>query len=351
MPRCSAPRPCSAQPRSWCRSPGSRLNVRLAARTLPVESQVDVDARRHDRGAARPARSAVARHGRRRRRRRARGPRGRVELAGLPGLARGRGLRHDRPHPGLRRVVLCVHAADARPAALVRAWRRWAWPRRAPARCTCSAANWRSRRSARGSPAARAAISGSWRRRSSCCWRLAPGSTGRTRCSRPPASSAAPATLTCTRGCRLRSPRWRPRSSAPRVPWPTRSRAGRRWPPRPSASTRVVVLAGQLYAGAIQRFVVTPNEQVREAPYIQHNIDATRRAFALDTIAAAAAHRRRRADARRHRQATARRSTTCGCGITSRCSRRSGRSRRSAPTTTSRRWTTTATRSTASCAR
>ena len=46
----------------------------------------------------------------------------------------------------------------------------------------------------------------------------------------------------------------------------------------------VVAVAGQLYAGAIQRFVVSPNEQVREAPYIQYNIDATRRAFALDTI-------------------------------------------------------------------
>ena len=46
----------------------------------------------------------------------------------------------------------------------------------------------------------------------------------------------------------------------------------------------VVALAGQIYAGAIQRFVVSPNEQVREAPFIQNNIDATRRAFALDTI-------------------------------------------------------------------
>jgi uncharacterized membrane protein (UPF0182 family) len=46
----------------------------------------------------------------------------------------------------------------------------------------------------------------------------------------------------------------------------------------------VTVLAGQIYSGAIQRFVVTPNEQVREAPFIQHNIDATRKAFALDTI-------------------------------------------------------------------
>ncbi len=46
----------------------------------------------------------------------------------------------------------------------------------------------------------------------------------------------------------------------------------------------VVALGGQLYAAALQRFVVTPNEQVREAPYIQYNIEATRRAFALDRI-------------------------------------------------------------------
>jgi uncharacterized protein len=30
--------------------------------------------------------------------------------------------------------------------------------------------------------------------------------------------------------------------------------------------------------------VVTPNEQARETPFIQHNIEATRRAFALDTV-------------------------------------------------------------------
>ena len=34
----------------------------------------------------------------------------------------------------------------------------------------------------------------------------------------------------------------------------------------------------------LQRFVVTPNEQARETPFIQHNIDATRRAFALDSV-------------------------------------------------------------------
>ena len=46
----------------------------------------------------------------------------------------------------------------------------------------------------------------------------------------------------------------------------------------------VVLLGGSLYATLIQRFVVAPNEQVRETPYIEHNILATRQAFALDRI-------------------------------------------------------------------
>jgi uncharacterized membrane protein (UPF0182 family) len=40
-------------------------------------------------------------------------------------------------------------------------------------------------------------------------------------------------------------------------------------------------VGGSLYAAAIQRFVVTPNEQVAETPYIVHNIEATRQAFNL----------------------------------------------------------------------
>src|SRR5206468_3053037 len=43
---------------------------------------------------------------------------------------------------------------------------------------------------------------------------------------------------------------------------------------------------GELYSSLLQRFVVTPNEQTRESPFIQHNIDATRRAFALDRVEA-----------------------------------------------------------------
>jgi uncharacterized protein len=45
-----------------------------------------------------------------------------------------------------------------------------------------------------------------------------------------------------------------------------------------------VALAGPAYAAVIQRFVVGPNEQVRETPFITHNIQATRAAFALDQV-------------------------------------------------------------------
>jgi uncharacterized membrane protein (UPF0182 family) len=43
-------------------------------------------------------------------------------------------------------------------------------------------------------------------------------------------------------------------------------------------------LGGGAYASVIQRFVVAPNEQVRETPYIVNNIRATREAFALDRV-------------------------------------------------------------------
>jgi uncharacterized membrane protein (UPF0182 family) len=46
----------------------------------------------------------------------------------------------------------------------------------------------------------------------------------------------------------------------------------------------VVAVGGSVYAGIIQRFVVGPNEQVRETPYIVNNIRATREAFGLDRV-------------------------------------------------------------------
>jgi uncharacterized membrane protein (UPF0182 family) len=61
---------------------------------------------------------------------------------------------------------------------------------------------------------------------------------------------------------------------------------GRRsWPiPLAVALYLVVSAAGGIYAALLQNFVVTPNEQNKEQPYILNNIAATRKAYALDRI-------------------------------------------------------------------
>ena len=46
----------------------------------------------------------------------------------------------------------------------------------------------------------------------------------------------------------------------------------------------VVLLGGEGYASLLQRFAVTPNEQVRETPFMEYNIAATREAYALDRV-------------------------------------------------------------------
>ena len=43
-------------------------------------------------------------------------------------------------------------------------------------------------------------------------------------------------------------------------------------------------IGGSLYAASIQRFVVSPNEQAAETPFMAHNIEATRRAFNLAAV-------------------------------------------------------------------
>jgi uncharacterized membrane protein (UPF0182 family) len=59
----------------------------------------------------------------------------------------------------------------------------------------------------------------------------------------------------------------------------------RLWPITVALGGYVLVsLGGTMYAAVIQRFVVAPNEQVRETPFIQHNIAATRAAFGLDHV-------------------------------------------------------------------
>jgi len=45
-----------------------------------------------------------------------------------------------------------------------------------------------------------------------------------------------------------------------------------------------LILGGWAYPVILQRFVVLPNELNKETPYIKHNIDATRKAFILDTV-------------------------------------------------------------------
>jgi uncharacterized membrane protein (UPF0182 family) len=57
------------------------------------------------------------------------------------------------------------------------------------------------------------------------------------------------------------------------------------WPiPTALALYLVTSVGGSLIAAGIQRFVVSPNEQMAEAPYMTHNIAATRRAFNLDNV-------------------------------------------------------------------
>jgi uncharacterized protein len=62
--------------------------------------------------------------------------------------------------------------------------------------------------------------------------------------------------------------------------------AGRLWPLAAAVGLYVIVMfGGKAYASTIQRFVVAPNEQVRETQFIGHNIEATRAAYGLDRVA------------------------------------------------------------------
>ncbi len=74
------------------------------------------------------------------------------------------------------------------------------------------------------------------------------------------------------------------------------------WPiPTAIGLYAIVSIAGGGYSNLVQRFSVTPNEQVRETPFIEHNIAATRRAFALDEVEVRTGVRRRVAHPRRRR--------------------------------------------------
>ncbi|HUT67758.1 MAG TPA: UPF0182 family protein, partial [Dehalococcoidales bacterium] len=58
-----------------------------------------------------------------------------------------------------------------------------------------------------------------------------------------------------------------------------------RWPLYGIAGWVVAaIIVGAIYPALVQRFQVQPNELVRERPYIEYNIDFTRKAFGLDRI-------------------------------------------------------------------
>ncbi|MBL7053686.1 UPF0182 family protein [Patescibacteria group bacterium] len=46
----------------------------------------------------------------------------------------------------------------------------------------------------------------------------------------------------------------------------------------------ISILGGTIYPAMLQRFIVLPNELVKETPYMEHHIAATRKAFGIDNI-------------------------------------------------------------------
>ena len=111
----------------------------------------------------------------------------------------------------------------------------------------------------------------------------------------------------------------------------------------------VSIIAGAAYPAFVQRFRVAPQEFQREQPFIEDNIEATRRAFELDGITSTSRRSVTPSPARMHRRTT-RRSRTSGSGGPTSCATTTSRCSGSAPTTSSTTSTSTATSSTGSAA-
>ena len=61
--------------------------------------------------------------------------------------------------------------------------------------------------------------------------------------------------------------------------------SSRLWPIVAAIALYVVAVAGGvIYSNIVQRFVVSPNEQVKERPFIINNVEGTRRAFAINEV-------------------------------------------------------------------
>ena len=117
------------------------------------------------------------------------------------------------------------------------------------------------------------------------------------------------------------------------------------WPSAAPAVAAYLIVG--LVGGYVSSFIVKPNQLVRERPFIEHNIEMTRRAYALDRIEPHAFPAETDGGCARRGHTIRPRSTTSGCGTGTRCRTRCGRSRRSAPTTIFPTSTSIATRSAA----
>jgi uncharacterized membrane protein (UPF0182 family) len=102
-------------------------------------------------------------------------------------------------------------------------------------------------------------------------------------------------------------------------------------------------LLGGAYPAAVQKFSVGPNELVKETPFIVRHIEGRRERRGGSTMSRFGASRERHSSRWRTFGPMPARCAISGCGTAHLCSRPSGSFRRSAPTTTSCRWTTTAT--------
>ena len=113
----------------------------------------------------------------------------------------------------------------------------------------------------------------------------------------------------------------------------------------------VCYLAMSVVGWYVGNFIVKPNELVRETPYIANNIKFTQQAYGLDQLRSSASFPPRPPSMPPIRPTISPRCRTSACGTGTPCRTRCARCRRFAPTTTFPTSTSTATTSTAPCAR
>ena len=113
----------------------------------------------------------------------------------------------------------------------------------------------------------------------------------------------------------------------------------------------VLIAGGLVYPALVQSLVVNPNQQSREAPYIDRNVQATREAIGINTDDVQVQTVEFGPLTPPTSRAISTRCATCGCSTRARCCRASASTGAWRPACRSTTSTSTATRSTASCSR